>query len=139
MKQLSALLLVFFTAQAAVADILVPVRTIRAKEVIAAEDLVYKDIEAPGALSQPGDMIGQEARVALYAGRPVYGGDIGPAAVVDRNDLVKLIFRNGGLSIATEGRALGRGSVGEFIRVMNLASRTTITGRILEDGTIEVQ
>lgn len=126
-------------AQSAVADIIVPVRTIRAKEIIAAEDLVYKNMEAPGALDQPADIIGQEARIALYAGRPIHLGDIGAPAIVDRNDLVKIVFRQGGLEISTEGRSLGRGAEGDYVRVMNLASRTTINGRIRADGTIEVE
>ncbi|NKX36644.1 flagellar basal body P-ring formation protein FlgA [Rhodobacteraceae bacterium R_SAG4] len=137
MKLLPILIGILF-AQSALADILVPVRTIRAKEIIAAEDLVFKNIEAPGALSSPNEIIGQEARIALYASRPIHAGDIGPPALVDRNDLVKLIFRHGGLEISTEGRSLGRGAEGELIRVMNLSSRTTVTGRIRADGNIEV-
>lgn len=138
MKLLLALIGILL-AQTAVADIIVPVRTIRAKEIIAAEDLVYKNMEAPGALDQPADIIGQEARIALYAGRPIHLGDIGAPAIVDRNDLVKIVFRQGGLEIATEGRSLGRGAEGDYIRVMNLASRTTITGRVRADGSIEVE
>ncbi|MEM9126779.1 MAG: flagella basal body P-ring formation protein FlgA, partial [Pseudomonadota bacterium] len=43
------------------------------------------------------------------------------------------------LSITTEGRALGRGAAGDRIRVMNLSSRTTVTGLIRPDGQIEVK
>ncbi len=121
------------------ADILVPVRTIRAKEIIAAEDIVPKDIAAAGALSDPRDLIGFEARVALYPGRPVRPGDVGPPAIVGRNDLVALVFTRGGLRIVTEGRSLGRGAVGETIRAMNMSSRTTVSGRIQSDGSIEVK
>ena len=131
--------LLLFAAPAALADILVPVRTIRAKEIIAPEDLAYQSTEAPGALSEPDEIVGQEARVALYAGRPVRPTDIGPPALVDRNDIVPLIFQQGGLRIITEGRSLGRGAVGETVRAMNISSRTTVTGRILADGSIEVQ
>ncbi|NIZ11880.1 flagellar basal body P-ring formation chaperone FlgA [Phaeobacter sp. HF9A] len=125
-------------AQSALADILVPVRTIRAKEIISAEDLMFKNTQSPGALSNPQEVIGQEARIALYASRPIHPGDIGPPAIVDRNDMVKLVFSQGGLEITTEGRSLGRGAEGEYIRVMNLSSRTTVTGRIRADGNIEV-
>ena len=137
MRLLSVLFL-FLMSHSAFADVLVPVRTIRAKEVITAEDLVFKNVAVLGALSDPAEVVGQEARVALYAGRPVRPGDIGPPALVERNDLVKLIFRHGVLSIETEGRSLGRGAEGEFIRVMNLSSRATVTGRITADGSIEV-
>lgn len=71
-------------------------------------------------------------------GRPLRPGDIGPPAIIERNDLVTLIFRQGGLTIAAEGRSLGRGSVGEAVRVMNLSSRTTVTGRVKQDGSVEV-
>ncbi|KIC18311.1 MULTISPECIES: flagellar basal body P-ring formation chaperone FlgA [unclassified Leisingera] len=120
------------------AEYLVPLRTIRAKAIVNAEDLALKKGEILGALSDPSDVIGMEARVALYAGRPMRPGDIGPPAIVERNDLVTLIFRQGGLTIAAEGRALGRGAAGEALRVMNLSSRTTVTGRITNDGSVEV-
>ncbi|KUP94758.1 flagellar basal body P-ring formation chaperone FlgA [Tritonibacter horizontis] len=138
MRYLLAIIIGAFLAQSALAEILVPVRTIRAKETITAEDLMFKNVQSPGALSDPEEVIGQEARIALYASRPIHAGDIGPPAIVDRNDLVKLVFRQGGLEITTEGRSLGRGAEGEYIRVMNLSSRTTVTGRIRADGNIEV-
>ena len=50
------LALLLFAAPAALADILVPVRTIRAKEIIAPEDLAYQSTEAPGALSEPDEI-----------------------------------------------------------------------------------
>ncbi len=124
---------------AALADIVVPTRTIRAKEVISAADLELKATDLPGVISDPDALIGLEARVALYPGRPVRAVDVGPPAIVDRNDLVVLVFNRQPLSISTEGRALGRGAVGERIRVMNLSSRTTVTGLIRPDGQIEVK
>lgn len=120
------------------AEILVPVRTIRAKEIIGAADLVTKEVSVAGALSDPHEVVGQEARVALYPGRPVRAGDIGPPAIVGRNDIVTLVFKQGPLRIMTEGRSLGRGAAGETIRAMNLSSRTTVSGRIQTDGSIEV-
>ncbi|UAB89066.1 flagellar basal body P-ring formation protein FlgA [Ruegeria sp. SCSIO 43209] len=121
------------------AEIVVPTRTIRAKEVIVSSDLEIKTTEVNGAVRRPEDLIGQEARVALYPGRPIRPADVGPPAIVDRNDLVTLVFDHVALSITAEGRALGRGAAGERIRVMNLASRTTVTGVIRPDGQIEVK
>lgn len=138
MRYLVATLLVL-SANTVLADILVPLRTIRAREVISAADLAVKTADVPGALSDPALLVGQEARIALYPGRPVRPGDVGPPAIVGRNDLVTLVFSNAGLHIAAEGRALGRGGEGDTIRAMNLSSRTTVTGRIMADGSIEVQ
>lgn len=121
------------------AEIIVPTRTIRAKEIIAGEDLMIKNADVAGAVSNPIGLVGQEARITLYPGRPIRVGDVGPAAIVSRNDVVTLIFVQGGLRIATEGRSLGRGAAGETVRAMNMASRMTVTGKILTDGSIEVQ
>ncbi|MFT5005580.1 MAG: flagella basal body P-ring formation protein FlgA [Paracoccaceae bacterium] len=123
----------------AAAEILVPVRTIRAKEVISPGDVMLKPVDLEGAISDLAEIVGKEARISLYPGRPIRRGDVGPPAIINRNDVVTLVFNKGGLQIIAVGRSLGRGSAGEMIRVMNTASRTTISGRIQSDGSIEVQ
>ncbi|HRK42413.1 MAG TPA: flagellar basal body P-ring formation chaperone FlgA [Gemmobacter sp.] len=132
-----AVLLLAFAGPAA-AETLVPSRTIRAQDIIAAEDLVVIARTTPGALSDPLEAIGQEARTTLYANRPIRPGDIGAPALIDRNQIVPLNYVTGGLRILTEGRALARGGVGDVIRVMNLSSRTTVSGRIAADGSVHV-
>lgn len=139
MKALFTCFAGLISAQTVSADVLVPVRTIRAQEIIGAEDIVMKPDAMPGALSDPSEIVGQEARIVLYPGRPVRKADIRPPAVVDRNETVTLVFSRNGLRILTEGRALGRGAPGETVRAMNLSSRTTVVGRIRSDGSIEVE
>jgi flagella basal body P-ring formation protein FlgA len=124
--------------QVAVADSIVATRTIRPQTVLSAEDFTLVAADIPGALTDPAALIGLEARVTLYAGRPIVASDVGSAALVERNQTVSLVFRSAGLSILTEGRALTRGGVGDQIKVMNLASRTTVTGTIETDGTVLV-
>jgi flagella basal body P-ring formation protein FlgA len=125
-------------APAVAADIVVPARTIPAQSLISAEDLLLRDISVPGSISDPTLIIGKEARIALFAGRPIRLGDIGTPAIVARNAIITLIYDNGGLIIRTEGRALDRAGPGELIRVMNLASRSTVTARISDDGNAYV-
>jgi flagella basal body P-ring formation protein FlgA len=60
------------------------------------------------------------------------------AAVVERNQLVRLVYSTGGIAIQTDGRALDRGPEGAIIRAMNLSSRTIIMGQILDSGAISV-
>ncbi|MDT8857986.1 flagellar basal body P-ring formation chaperone FlgA [Paracoccaceae bacterium Fryx2] len=120
------------------ADSLVATRTIRAQTVLAATDMTLVAAEIPGALTDPLAAQGLEARVTLYAGRPIRPGDLGPPAIVDRNQIVPLSYQAGGLDIRTEGRALARGGVGDVVRVMNLSSRTIISGRIGADGMVWV-
>lgn len=123
---------------AAGADTLAAARNLPAHSVLTAGDLVRDDSPVPGALDDPAQAIGRETRVAIYAGRPVFGADLTSPAVVERNQIVPLTYFHAGLAISTDGRALDRGSVGDRIRVMNLASRSTVIGRVGSDGSISV-
>lgn len=122
----------------AAADTLVAARTLPARSIIGPDDILIRDVDIVGGLSEPAQAIGQEARVALYAGRPIRPGDIGLPAVVERNQIIALIYRHGGIMISTEGRALDRAGPGEFIRVMNLTSRATVTARVDASGIAHV-
>lgn len=120
------------------AEVLVAARTIRPHEIIAADDLTTRHIPAAGGLTHADQAVGQEARVALYAGRAIRPGDIGPPALIERNQIVPLVFDNGVLRISTEGRALERGGAGDRIRIMNIASRQTVTARVTESGSAAI-
>lgn len=138
MRMLMILASVAIVPDSAVAETVVAARTIPARSIIGPEDLLLRDIEAVGSLNDIELAIGLEARVALYAGRPVRAGDLGPPAVVDRNQIVSLIYHSAGLTISTEGRSLDRASPGDLIRVMNVMSRQTVTARIDENGNAHV-
>ncbi|MCF6315023.1 MAG: flagellar basal body P-ring formation protein FlgA [Marinosulfonomonas sp.] len=125
-------------ASAGFGETLVATRTIRSHAIIGPGDVILKDVDIAGSLDRIEDAVGLEARVVLYAGRPVRPGDVGPAAIIKRNQIVMLVYRRGGLRIAADARALGRGGVGDYLRVMNLTSRTTVTGIIGADGTVTV-
>ena len=120
------------------AETVVATRTLRPNTVIAPADVVTVAATVEGALSDPAQAIGQEARVAIYAGRPIRAADLAPPALVERNQVVTLAFQSGGLAIRTEGRALGRAARGESVRVMNLASRTVVSGRVDAAGFVTV-
>lgn len=121
----------------ALADLIIATRTIRPQEILGPSDLLLQEGADQSNVTLE-DLIGQEARVALYAGRPVRAGDVGPPAVVERNQVVPLIYLRGGLEIMTEGRSLDRAGIGDHVRVMNLASRATVSGRVTASGRILV-
>jgi flagellar basal body P-ring formation protein FlgA len=122
----------------ALAESLVAAQTIRAQSVLRAEDVVQVAADIPGALADPADAIGLEARATIYPGRPIRLADLGPPALVDRNEVVPLVYEMGPLSILTEGRALERGGEGDLIRILNIGSRTTVSGRVGADGIVRV-
>ena len=116
------------------ADTVVAARTIPAHSTIMPEDVMVNGRSIPGSVTDPAQIIGMEARVALYAGRPIRAGDVGFPAVVERNQIIPLHYNRHGLMISTEGRALGRAGPGDVIRVMNISSRSTVTAQIGADG-----
>lgn len=121
------------------ADVLLAARTMRAGTALTAQDVVLLSDPAPlGAANHPDEVVGMEARVTLYSGRPIPLASLGPPALVERNQLVTLSFSRGGLDIRADGRALGRGAQGDMIRIMNLASRTTVTGTVAGPGLVTV-
>ena len=139
MKLISLFVALFLAGlSGAAAQTLTAARTVPANTVLTAADLVLSDARHVGALSSADQAVGLETRVTLYAGRPVLGGQVGPPAVVGKNQIVPLVFGRAALRIETEGRTLDRGAVGARVRVMNLASRAVVVGTVTEDGTVRV-
>ncbi|EAQ24196.1 flagellar basal body P-ring formation chaperone FlgA [Roseovarius sp. 217] len=129
--------LMLIIANPALADMVVATRTIRAQEVLGPADLLLKPGEGISDVTLH-DLIGQEVRVALYPGRQIRAVDVGPPTVIERNQIVPLVYAHSGLRIETEGRSLSRAGVGDYVRVMNLASRATVSGRVTQTGHILV-
>lgn len=120
------------------AQTVVAARTIRSHAILTEADLVLADTGTKGGFSDIADLIGLEARVTLYQGRPIAASDVGPAAIIERNQIVTMIFANGALTIKADARALGRAGIGDDVRVMNLASRKTVFGTVGADGEVYV-
>ena len=123
----------------AAAQAVIATRNLRANHPITEADLaIGTQPLAPGLIADPAEALGMEARVTLYAGRPIPLAGLQPPALVERNQLVTLVFRQGALEIRAEGRALARAPADAEVRVMNLASRTTVTGRVAGPALVAV-
>ena len=132
------MLMLWCLAGSAAADTIVAARTLRPFTILEPVDLIAKRGDTPGGFETIEPLIGQETRVAIYAGRPIRQGEVGPPALVERNQIVALRYQMNGLLIEAEGRALSRAGFGDLVRVMNLSSRQTIQGRVGHDGSILV-
>ncbi|WP_425071527.1 flagellar basal body P-ring formation chaperone FlgA [Sagittula sp. S175] len=125
-------------ASTAQADTVVATQTIRPQQIITSDAVKLDPSTVAGAYTALHQVVGQEAQYALYPGRALMIGAVGEPALIERNQVVELIYEYGGLRIVTEGRALDRGAAGDRIRVMNISSRTSLFGTISPDGTILV-
>jgi flagella basal body P-ring formation protein FlgA len=113
-------------------------RTLRAGTVVAAGDLRARTPGADAA-ERIAALLGLETRRAIYAGRPITVGDLGPPTLVRRNALVVMTYTAGALGIRTEGRALEAGGEGEVIRVINLGSRQAVRAVVTGTNRVEVR
>lgn len=138
MKWFLSVLMLMAGATATVAETVIAARNIRSKTIITQADIKLASGNLQNGFNSITDVIGQETRVILYAGRPILHADIGPPALVERNQIVTLAYMAGPIAILTEGRSLGRAGVGESLRVLNLSSRASITGIVQPDGTVTV-
>ena len=128
------LLLALACATPAAAGILA-LRTLPAGTIVSADDI---DPGEGTRLAEVEAILGLQTRTIIYAGRPILPAQLAPPRLVERNQMVTLAYESGPLSIRTEGRALAAGAEGEVIRVMNLASRSTVLATIRADGVLTV-
>lgn len=138
MKTAVLIALMALPSTSALAGSLTTSHAVRPLAVVTAKDIHVMAETLPGTITSLDEIVGKEARVTLYPGRPIRAADVGAPALVARNQIVTLVFAKAGLRIQAEGRALGRGSVGEFVEVMNLDSRSIISGRINSNGSVVV-
>lgn len=124
-------------ATASNADI-VAKRTIRAQAILTEDDLAIRAGASSNAETELLEFVGMETREVLYAGRPISRSQLGEPAIVQRNEIVQMIYLTGSVQIVTEGRALGRAALGETIRVMNLGSRTTVSAKVEGPARVRV-
>ena len=118
-------------------------RTLRVGTVLREADLKLWDSGGTGsgernARDLIAALVGLETRRAIYTGRPVVAGDLGPPTLVRRNAVVVMLYRHRGLGIRTEGRALESGGAGEVVRVINLTSRQPVLATVTGVNQVEV-
>ncbi|MDB2407751.1 flagellar basal body P-ring formation chaperone FlgA [Jannaschia sp.] len=132
------LFLLLALAGPAAAQSVTVAQPVRAGTPIPSDLLAFADTQIGDGFADPRDLIGMEARVNLYPGRPIRRVEVGAPTVIRRNTVVPLVFNRGGLTITLEGRALQRAGDGEAVRVMNLSSRSTVTGIATAAGAVVV-
>ncbi|WP_323032891.1 flagellar basal body P-ring formation chaperone FlgA [Paracoccus sp. (in: a-proteobacteria)] len=113
-------------------------RTLPAGTVISAGDVSLVDNQQEGGEILE-KILGQQLRVMVYQGRRIDPSTLTSPTLVGRNQIVTIAYERDALRIEAEGRALSAGSAGQIIRVMNNASRVTVSGRVAPGGTIVVQ
>ncbi len=83
-------------------------------------------------------LVGKMARRTLLPGRAIMPIALNnPRAVINGAE-VRLVYIDGGLTIAASASALQDGAVGDVIKVRNADSGLTVSGVIQSDGSVRV-
>ncbi|MFO1185561.1 MAG: flagellar basal body P-ring formation chaperone FlgA [Bauldia sp.] len=124
-------------------DVVTATRTLARGEIVGDGDVTLTRLPArqvvAGAAGAAADIVGLSARRALQAGQPLVAGDFAPPILVNRGDMVHIVYRSGALSLSADGRALASGAKGSTISIMNLSSNRVIDGVVTASGTVEVR
>lgn len=112
---------------AASAEALTYARTLNAGEVLSADDLTWAAVRAPADAPLDADAaIGMAVRKPVRAGSAVSGRDLIVARVIAKGDTVAVHYRQGGISLSLQGKALGPAAVGETVRIQNPQSKSIV-------------
>ncbi|PZP38924.1 MAG: flagella basal body P-ring formation protein FlgA [Pseudomonas fluorescens] len=111
-------------------------------ETIQADNVMMQEIPTSQAfastITSMDELVGQQAVRPLGAATPVNRLHVKVAALVSRNQLVIMIYRKGGIELSGRAQALEDGQAGQTIRLINPATRSSITGTVTRDGSVEV-
>lgn len=123
-------------------DIPVLDRPIAAGEIVSDNDIRWisqrSDRVRPDSVLNPDDIIGHQARRALRAGEQLRGYDLQQAILVNRGDLVTLVFEARGIQLSVRARAMENAADGESVRFVNLQSNRTVQAMVDGPGRARV-
>jgi flagellar basal body P-ring formation protein FlgA len=121
-------------------SVVVAGRAFNRGEVIQAGDLrneirAFERLEDIG-LADAAPLIGQRARRLIKPGEQLDPRDVETVPLVQRNDLVTVSVRRGGLIITAAARALGSGSYGDTVSLRSESSKETFIGVVTGPKTV---
>ena len=110
--------------------------------IIGQRDIDYITMRAaelrPGAVLNAEDLLGTTPRRNVSAGQVVRSDDIEKPRMINRGDLITMVFNNSGMILTTKGKALQDGALGDHIRVSNAGSGRQIEARVTNTKEVTV-
>jgi flagella basal body P-ring formation protein FlgA len=123
-------------------DVPVLARAIPAGTEIGRDDIAWishrSDRIRPDAVLNVDDIIGQETRRALRPNEPLRSYDLQRPVMIERGELVTLIFEVPGIQLTVRARAMESVGEGELARFVNLQSNRTVEAFVDGPGRARV-
>ncbi len=90
------------------------------------------------ALSEIKAVLGKRMTIAINRGEVLRAGIVEEPPLVRRGDRVVLVLENHQVKVTTLGEAREEGRKGDRIKLVNLSTRREVSGRVLDEHTIQV-
>jgi flagella basal body P-ring formation protein FlgA len=90
-------------------------------------------------IRDPDNLIGKVASKTILPRRLILPDTVRDAFAIEAGDPAVVFYRQGGLEIAMDAIALSSAGFGDLIRVRNTRSGRTVTGIVMQDGTVSVE
>lgn len=82
------------------------------------------------------NLVGKSLTRAVRGGSMIKLSDLTDPTLIDRNDLVTILYRNGQLKLTVKGQALHAATQDQTVTVLNLMSKKTVQGIAIGAGTV---
>jgi flagellar basal body P-ring formation protein FlgA len=116
-------------------------RAVARGSTIEAQDVVWMDAPANAprdALNDPEALVGKTAKRALQPSTALRAADVMDTPAIRRGEPVTLMFEAGGMRLSVRGRAMGDGTAGAMIKVLNPQSNKTLDAIVEGPGVARV-
>jgi flagella basal body P-ring formation protein FlgA len=125
-----------------VCPVLAASRTIPSGALISKQDLIFMNRNIAALNFTPfvddaGLAAGKRAARAIQSGKIISPADLEDVPAVVPGQHVTIICTDDMMKLETQGRAEEKGSVGDMIKVTNIASKKVIFARVLPGGSVE--
>jgi flagella basal body P-ring formation protein FlgA len=123
-------------------DVVVSARALARGQTLTTADLASQKLDLAqlpqSVFTDPNPLLGKVVTTSVAGGIPLRRDMLRAAPVVLQGQTVRVVFTGEGLSVSSEGRALGNAGVGEAVQV-RMASGKLIKGIVQAPGTVEVR
>ncbi len=117
--------------------------TLRNGDIIGALDIDYIELPAfklsNGTLLKEEDIVNMTPRRVTAAGKPLISNDLEQPKMVERGDVITLVFADGPMQLTVKGKSLQAGAMGDTIRVSNTDSNKNLQGTVTAHREVTIR
>ncbi|MGJ8527643.1 flagellar basal body P-ring formation chaperone FlgA [Maritalea sp.] len=117
-------------------------RTMARGEIVDINDIEFLSVpvrfsQAQGDL-QLSELLGKSLTRSVRGGSLIRRSDLSEPVLIQRNDMVTILYRHGSLRLTVKGQALNSATENQVISVLNLMSKKTVQGIATGAGTVVI-